>query len=81
MSDLNLIRAWKDEEYRSTLGADDLAGAPPNPAGAFGMSLTEVNEIMGPHGSLFICPSDGCIPCSLIVCPTLLGGPICPILY
>ncbi|MFL6282074.1 MAG: mersacidin/lichenicidin family type 2 lantibiotic [Pyrinomonadaceae bacterium] len=34
MSKADVIRAWKDPEYRSTLGPTELAGMPENPAGA-----------------------------------------------
>ena len=33
MSNLDVIRAWKDEEYRLSLGADELALLPDHPAG------------------------------------------------
>ena len=80
MSKLNVIRTWKDEEYRASLSAAERAGAPPNPAGALGISsVTEVNDVDGPPGSWLGCNS-GLIPCSLLGCPTyLLGGIICPI--
>ncbi|HJQ33740.1 MAG TPA: mersacidin/lichenicidin family type 2 lantibiotic [Pyrinomonadaceae bacterium] len=34
MSKADVIRAWKDPEYRSSLGPAELAGMPENPAGA-----------------------------------------------
>jgi mersacidin/lichenicidin family type 2 lantibiotic len=82
MSDLNVIRAWKDEEYRSSLSAAERAGAPPNPAGAVGISATEQNDVDGPPGSWFACNSRDWMPCSVMMCPTYLaGGIICPIWY
>jgi mersacidin/lichenicidin family type 2 lantibiotic len=34
MSKINVIRAWKDEEYRATLTVQELAALPANPAGS-----------------------------------------------
>ena len=33
MSKADVIRAWKDPDYRSSLGASELAALPENPAG------------------------------------------------
>ncbi len=33
MSNIDVIRAWKDEEYRNSLTPDQLAALPENPAG------------------------------------------------
>ena len=33
MSKADVIRAWKDPDYRGTLGASELAALPENPAG------------------------------------------------
>ena len=81
MSGLNVIRAWKDEEYRASLSDEELAVTPPNPAGAVGiLSVMEVNDVDGPPGT-WLCNS-GLIPCSLVGCPSdLLGGIICPIWF
>ena len=81
MSDLSVIRAWKDEKYRASLSEAERDGMPPNPAGALGiLSATEVNDVDGPPGS-WLCNS-GLVPCSLIGCPSyLMGGIICPIWY
>ena len=34
MSKADVIRAWKDPEYRASLGVSELAALPENPAGA-----------------------------------------------
>jgi mersacidin/lichenicidin family type 2 lantibiotic len=34
MSKADVIRAWKDPEYRASLGVSELAALPGNPAGA-----------------------------------------------
>ena len=47
MSTANIIRAWKDESYRSSLSEAELAALPANPAGvsaasnAVSMQLTD----------------------------------------
>ena len=48
MSDLNVIRAWKDEMYRNGLSTDEQAQLPANPAGA--IELTE-DELQGVDGA------------------------------
>lgn len=44
---MNIVRAWKDAEYRATLTAAQLAALPENPAGA--MELTD-EELMRATG-------------------------------
>jgi mersacidin/lichenicidin family type 2 lantibiotic len=47
MSKQNIIRAWKDAGYRSTLSAAELAGLPANPAGAIEIPASELTTIAG----------------------------------
>ena len=85
MSELNVIRAWKDEEYRASLSTAERAGAPPNPAGAIEVLFSTHNEVVGAAGSWFgACISVDWMPCSVMLCPTFLwqcetGGIACPI--
>lgn len=49
---IDIVRAWKDEEYRNSLTADQLAQLPPNPAGdaeaEIGeMSRQDLDEVSG----------------------------------
>jgi mersacidin/lichenicidin family type 2 lantibiotic len=44
---LDFIRAWKDEEYRLTLSADEVARLPENPAGVMNLSDSELGLIAG----------------------------------
>ena len=48
MSHEQIIRAWKDSDYRNSLSAEELALLPANPAGE---SLTEdeLNSVVGGH--------------------------------
>lgn len=46
MSKLDIIRAWKDEEYRNSLSDAERARLPPSPAGLSelaGAALAEIN--------------------------------------
>jgi mersacidin/lichenicidin family type 2 lantibiotic len=46
MSTLNIIRAWKDEEYRNSLSAAERSQIPPSPAGLSeldGAAMASVN--------------------------------------
>jgi mersacidin/lichenicidin family type 2 lantibiotic len=41
MSELDIIRAWKDKTYRNSLSADQLAQLPEHPAGAIELTNDE----------------------------------------
>jgi mersacidin/lichenicidin family type 2 lantibiotic len=47
MSDLDIIRAWKDKTYRNSLNADQLAQLPENPAGAIELTENELGSVDG----------------------------------
>jgi mersacidin/lichenicidin family type 2 lantibiotic len=47
MSAKNIVRAWKDEEYRMSLGDSERAEMPDNPAGAVTLSDDEVDRVAG----------------------------------
>jgi len=75
MSKLDVIRAWKDEEYRSSLPGSELGSLPANPAGMIDLSEVELSAVVG--GTEGVAPT-GCIPnCTLHGCPTF-GGPYDP---
>jgi mersacidin/lichenicidin family type 2 lantibiotic len=44
---INIIRAWKDPEYRKTLTAEELASLPENPAGSANLSDEELASVAG----------------------------------
>lgn len=44
---VNIVRAWKDAEYRKTLNATELSLVPENPVGAVDISEEEAADIMG----------------------------------
>lgn len=43
----DIIRAWKDEEYFSSLSASEQAGLPEDPAGAIELSDRDLGEVSG----------------------------------
>jgi mersacidin/lichenicidin family type 2 lantibiotic len=47
MSSTNIIRAWKDEEYRLSLSEAERALIPENPAGLTELSSTELSRTTG----------------------------------
>ena len=44
---IDLVRAWKDPEYRKSLTAEQLASLPPNPAGVGELSDEELESVAG----------------------------------
>jgi mersacidin/lichenicidin family type 2 lantibiotic len=47
MSNVNIIRAWKDEEYSESLSREEQALIPQNPAGLLELSDQELAEVDG----------------------------------
>ncbi|WP_017747623.1 mersacidin/lichenicidin family type 2 lantibiotic [Scytonema hofmannii] len=47
MSNIDIIRAWKDEEYRNSLSEEQLSQLPENPAGMVELSDKEMETFMG----------------------------------
>ena len=50
MSTQNLIRAWKDEEYRLSLSEAERALLPENPAGSVELTDAELDQAAGGGG-------------------------------
>jgi len=44
MSNVNIIRAWKDPVYRASLSESELAALPPNPAGTVEISDADLGK-------------------------------------
>lgn len=53
MSTVNLIRAWKDADYRASLSAAELAELPENPAGLVELPEDAMAEVGGAGCSYF----------------------------
>jgi mersacidin/lichenicidin family type 2 lantibiotic len=47
ISDIDVVRAWKDEEYRSSLTEAQRAQLPENPAGMIELTDEALNEVVG----------------------------------
>jgi mersacidin/lichenicidin family type 2 lantibiotic len=47
MSEVNVVRAWKDEEYRNGLTEAERARLPENPAGLLGQTEAELERAVG----------------------------------
>lgn len=79
ISDIDVVRAWKDEEYRSSLTEAQRAQIPDNPAGLVDLTDEEINGI---EGGLSIKLSGGrvCTVTAECACRwTLTGRCRCPI--
>jgi mersacidin/lichenicidin family type 2 lantibiotic len=68
---VDIVRAWKDPEYRKTLTSEELASLPPNPAGQPELTEEELATIAGAGAtsrfpSLSHCPS--CINTEAVSC-------------
>lgn len=60
MTKRDIIRAWKDESFRSRLSDEQRADLPPNPAGLVELTSAELTEIGGGRGT-----SVTGVPCEL----------------
>jgi mersacidin/lichenicidin family type 2 lantibiotic len=47
MSHVNVVRAWKDEEYRQSLTEAERAALPENPAGLLDLVESELRQVAG----------------------------------
>jgi len=47
MSNVDIIRAWKDQDYRSSLSAEALASIPSNPVGMIELSDEDLGRASG----------------------------------
>jgi mersacidin/lichenicidin family type 2 lantibiotic len=52
MKSIDIVRAWKDEEYRDSLSAEERAALPANPAGMIELGDADLGQVTG--GSLSI---------------------------
>lgn len=84
MSNDEIIRAWKDEEYRNSLNAERKAQLPENPAGIADLTDEELNEVIGgltiPALTKFLRCGRKLTLTAECRCPrTVTGGCRCPI--
>ena len=65
---LDIVRAWKDPEYRKTLTTEQLASLPPNPAGSATLSDEELSKVVGGIDGFGLKPTDtNACQCTTIV--------------
>ena len=67
---MNIIRAWKDEEYRMSLSDEERSLLPDNPAGPMELSDAELDSIVGGGGG-----GSAVIGCS-VACGSVLCGSV-----
>jgi mersacidin/lichenicidin family type 2 lantibiotic len=75
----NIIRTWKDEEYRLSLSDVERAMLPPHPAGLIDLADAELDSVAGGaivQGTGTICQKQSCIGCTPY-CPTHVYDPCC----
>ena len=67
MTPLDIIRAWKNEEYRLSLSADQRALLPEQPAGLIELTDAELELVAGGRGGTTTGNSTGCDTLDLVV--------------
>ncbi len=72
MSQQDIIRAWKDEEYRNSLSEEQRSQLPENPAGMIELSDEDMESVAGGILSDSSGGSNSCNSC--INCPTQLAA-------
>lgn len=55
MKKIDIIRAWKDEDYRNSLSQAELASLPENPAGMIEISDGDLGKATGGASLLIEC--------------------------
>ena len=63
MSKIDIIRAWKDEEYRNSLSDSEKAQLPENPAGAIELDDDDMSSMAGGFAALHPTHTDSCDHC------------------
>jgi mersacidin/lichenicidin family type 2 lantibiotic len=69
MSNVNIIRAWRDEEYRLSLSDAERALVPANPAGLVDVSEEDLDQVVGGAACSCCCTCG----CSCGCCRTFLA--------
>lgn len=47
MKSIDIVRAWKDEDYRDSLSAEERARIPANPAGVIELGEADLDKVVG----------------------------------
>jgi len=76
MKNVDVIRAWKDEEYRLSLSKADRALLPEHPAGGIELTDAELGSASGGAFRSLGCPGSWICPIPTVtVCPSCLPFP------
>ena len=75
MSKLDIIRAWRDEEYRNSLSQEAQASLPENPAGQVELTASEMEQADG-GSTTWICLS---FAVSVQLCYSMWEGGSCAV--
>jgi len=75
MSKIDVIRAWKDEDYRASLSEAQRAMLPENPAGFLELTDEELESVAGATGEVM--QGVGTLGCSYLFCTFM--WPVCTI--
>ncbi len=67
MSKIDIVRAWKDEEYRLSLTETQRASLPANPAGAIELTEIELSSVAGGITTA-LCTASVSTSCKVVVC-------------
>jgi len=78
MSITDIIRAWKDEEYRRSLSAETQALVPPHPAGQIELTDAELKDVDGGTTAWYVCTGAVCAATANL-CQSILAGGSCAI--
>jgi mersacidin/lichenicidin family type 2 lantibiotic len=87
MSELDIIRAWKDKTYRNSLSADELAQLPEHPAGAIELTDDELGTVEGADIPTTLTITSVTIPfctiiyCTITYCTNTFPTPTVPVTY
>jgi mersacidin/lichenicidin family type 2 lantibiotic len=82
MSTLDVIRVWKDEEYRLSLSDTERGIVPINPAGSLEAADLAINQAVGGAGQNLVlsCLSEPCsYGCTYELACITIRGVICPV--
>ena len=71
MSHAEIIRAWKDEAYRSSLSEAEMETIPEHPAGLIELPDSALGEAAGGTGSVWVCSCLGPCPTDNFACETV----------
>ena len=70
---VDVVRAWRDEEYRNSLSPEELAGLPENPAGVAKVEESSLRNVYGGIASKQIDPT-----CTTVAWSCVKPGQECP---